>query len=65
MKLVYQILSLAPAPLFFVGFVYNIIQPVSICGAWPYEMTVMWLVMALAHMTPWVIWLQQRNFTRN
>ena len=65
MKLVYQILSLAPAPFFLVGLVYNLSHHQMICGVGNYEMAVMWAVMALAHITPWIIWWQQRNFSRN
>ena len=65
MKQIYQILSLAPAPLFLVGLVYNLSHPLTVCGVGNYEMAVMWAVMALAHITPWIIWWQQRNFTRN
>lgn len=65
MKQIYQISSLAPAPLFLVGLVYNLLYHQSICGMDNYEMAVMWAVMALAHTTPWIIWWQQRNFARN
>lgn len=65
MKLVYQTVSLAPAPLFLLGFVFSLINPMPICGSWPYEMSAMWAVMTLAHTTPWIIWWQQRNFSRN
>jgi len=60
MRLLYQTLNLAPAPLFFIGFIYSILY--SHHG---WEMPVMWLVMCLAHVTPWIIWFQQKNFTGN
>ena len=65
MRNLYQILSLSPAPLFFLGFIYSAINPMHICSSWPYEMSLMWLVMFLAHLTPWLLWFQQRNLTRN
>ena len=65
MKRIYQILTLAPAPAFLVGLVYNLAYPVPFCGAGNYEMAAMWAIMALAHTTPWIIWLQQRNFSRD
>jgi hypothetical protein len=65
MKHVYQTLSLAPAPAFFIGLIWNLSQSQSMCGAGNYEMAVMWAVMALAHTTPWIIWWQQRNFSRD
>ena len=65
MKRIYQILSLAPAPMFLMGLVWNLTSPPAMCGIGNYEMAVMWAVMALAHATPWIIWWQQRNFSRN
>ena len=64
MRNIYHFLSLAPAPLFLLGFIYSIINPSHACGH-DYSMSVMWLVMMLAHLTPWLIWSQQRNLTRN
>jgi hypothetical protein len=64
MKLLYQALSLLPAPLFLAGAIYSVLHTPAMCGAFPYEMTVMWFVMMLAHLTPWLIWWQQRDFTR-
>jgi len=64
MKIIYTILSLAPAPTFFLGFLYSIYAPSPMCGH-DYSMTVMWLTMSLAHTLPWFLRWQQRNFTRN
>ena len=64
MRYLYQFLNLAPAPLFFVGFLYSVINPPALCTAFPYEMALMWFIMTLAHLTPWIIWWQQRNFSR-
>ena len=64
MRNIYQILSLAPAPLFLLGFVYSLVNPSHACGH-DYSMSAMWFVMFLAHLTPWLIWSQQRNLTRN
>jgi hypothetical protein len=65
MRYVYHTLNLAPAPLFLLGFVFSMINPMPICGSWPYEMSAMWAVMFLAHVTPWILWFKQRHFTRN
>lgn len=65
MRLFYQILSLSPAPLFFLGLVYSLANPSNVCGANDYEMAAMWFVMMLAHTTPWLLFWQQRNFTGN
>lgn len=65
MRRFYQILTLAPAPLFLLGFIYSILNTPGLCGAWPYEMASMWFVMFLAHLTPWFMFLQQFKFTRN
>ena len=63
MRKIYTILSLAPAPAFLLGFVYSLFNPSHMCGQ-DYAMTVMWFVMFLAHLTPWLLWSQQRNLTR-
>jgi len=68
MRRIYTLISLAPAPLFFMGLVYNIYG--HFChahdhGNHSWEMTVMWAVMTMAHLSPWILWWQQRNFTRN
>ena len=65
MKLLYQTLTLLPAPLFFLGFLYSVLNPPALCTAFPYEMALMWFVMFLAHLTPWLLWRQQRNLARN
>jgi len=65
MKHIYLFLTLLPAPLFLLGFVVSISNGSSICGMWHWEMPIMWFIMFLAHLTPWLLWWQQRNFTRN
>jgi hypothetical protein len=64
MKTIYNLLTLAPAPMFFVGFLYSLWAPSMICGT-DYSMSVMWFVMMLAHLTPWLLRWQQRHFARN
>jgi hypothetical protein len=64
MRYLYQFLTLAPAPLFLLGFIYSLYAPSQICGT-DYSMTVMWFIMALAHLTPWLLWWQQQHFTRD
>jgi hypothetical protein len=56
------ILSLGAMPLFVAGAVYSVFNP-SICGT-SYEMTAMWIIMALAHLTPWLLFYQQ-HFARD
>lgn len=56
------ILSLGAMPAFAAGAIYSLLTP-SLCGT-TYEMTVMWLIMALAHTTPWLMFYQQ-HFARN
>jgi hypothetical protein len=60
MRFIYTALSLLPAPLFALGFIYSVLY-----SHHSWEMPLMWFIMALAHTTPWLLWLQQRNFTRN
>jgi hypothetical protein len=62
MRKLNTVLSLSPAPLFVAGAVYSLFNP-SLCGA-SYEMTVMWVIMALAHTAPWFLFYQQ-HFTRD
>jgi hypothetical protein len=64
MRTLYTILSLAPAPLFFAGFVYSLLAPSHMCGT-DYSMTAMWLIMCLAHCVPWLLRAQQYYLTRN
>ena len=64
MRIIYQISSLLPAPLFLLGFIISILNPMHICSSWPYEMAVMWFVMFLAHLTPWLLRAQQFYLTR-
>ena len=64
MKTIYTVLSLSPAVLFFLGFVHSLYSPSYMCGT-DHSMSIMWFVMMIAHLTPWLIWWQQRNFTRN
>jgi len=65
MRIFYLIINLAPAPLFFLGFMLSLFMPAAICGSWAHEMTVMWAVMTMAHLSPWLLWFQQRNFARD
>lgn len=61
----YTVLSLAPAPIFLAFGFISLSSVPALCGSFPYEMTVMWFVMALAHTPPWIIALQQFYFSRN
>lgn len=51
--------SLAPAPIFFIGALLSYFY--SHHGM---EMLVMWLVMCMAHISPWLMWWQQRAFQK-
>ena len=64
MRALYTILSLAPAPLFFLGFVWSVYSPSPHCGH-DFQMPAMWLIMSLAHCLPWLLRWQQKNLTRN
>jgi hypothetical protein len=67
MRTLYTFLTLTPAPLFALGLVYSIINlnHSPVCGAHSWEMPIMWFVMMLAHLTPWILRFQQRNLTRD
>jgi len=55
-------ISLAPMPLFVAGAVYSYLNP-SMCGA-ANEMLLMWIVMAAAHVSPWIMYLEQRRYRK-
>jgi hypothetical protein len=65
MRIIYSVLTLLPAPVFLALGVYSSLQTPSICGAFPYEMSLMWFLMCLAHLTPWILRFQQHYLTRN
>jgi hypothetical protein len=56
--------SLAPAPTFLIGAIWSFTNTHHACGGLTWEMPVMWLVMALAHVSPWLMWWQQRKFQK-
>ena len=64
MRTLYFILTLAPAPLFFAGFIWSLLAPSVHCGQ-DWQMPAMWLIMALAHTLPWAQRIQQYYLTRN
>ena len=55
-----QFLSLAPAPLFFLMGVREYFTDSMVCGAVG-SMTAMWLLMAVAHCLPWIVFWQSRQ----
>jgi hypothetical protein len=61
-KLINLAVSLSPFPLFVAGAVYSYMYP-SICG-YTNEMLVMWIIMAVAHVSPWIVYLEQRRYRR-
>lgn len=63
MRQLHMFLSLAPAPLFALGLVWSFFD-IYTGHSHSWQMSVMWFVMALAHVTPWIIWRQQRDLAR-
>ena len=61
-RIVNLTVSLAPMPMFAAGAVYSWFTP-SMCGA-HYEMLIMWVVMAFAHVGPWIAYFEQRHYRR-
>jgi len=59
MKRINTFFSLAPAPIFLLGALISYLN--SHHGI---EMPVMWLTMCLAHISPWLMWWQQRYFQK-
>lgn len=60
-----QFFSLAPAPVFFAGFLFSINNPMTdICGAMSWEMPLMWILMSAAHASPWLMWYQQKKYQK-
>jgi hypothetical protein len=53
-----QLLTYAPAPIFFVMGIYStlISQHNHMCGGTMWEMPLMWFLMALTHSYPWVVY---------
>jgi hypothetical protein len=65
MKKINLFFSLSPAPIFFIGAVLSYLYTHNnICGGFFLEMPIMWLVMSLAHISPWLMWWQQRKFQK-
>jgi hypothetical protein len=65
MKFWYTIVTLAPTPLFLLGFVYSLFTAAPQCGTSDYSMSAMWLIMALAHTPPWILRCQQLYLARH
>ena len=63
MKIINTLFSLAPAPLFLLGGILSLmLNPHAAHSHIPYEMPIMWFIMFLAHLSPWLIWYQQRSY---
>jgi hypothetical protein len=60
-KLLNQFFSLAPLPIMLAGAVYSFFHTGSVCGMTNYEMTIMWLAMAFAHVGPWLFFYQSKK----
>jgi hypothetical protein len=61
-RMINTAISLAPMPLFVAGAVYSYLNP-SMCGA-ANEMLLMWVVMAMAHVSPWIMYWEQRRYRK-
>jgi hypothetical protein len=68
MRKVNLFFSLAPSPLFFLGFLWSLYNmnhmQSTMCGGSHWEMPVMWLVMSVAHISTWLMWYQQRRYQK-
>jgi hypothetical protein len=64
MKLINQIVSLAPTPLFFIGGVVSWFNMSHTCGGLSWEMPIMWFVMSLAHVGNWIVFLERRRYVK-
>jgi hypothetical protein len=65
MRMINTFFSLAPAPLFLMGFIYSMFsQDHSHMNHFEWEMPAMWLIMAAAHVTPWLMWYQQKQYQK-
>ncbi len=65
MRLIYRFVTLAPMPLFLLGFLASVFFMDPVCGAISWEMPAMWLIMALAHLQPWILICQQLYLSRH
>jgi len=65
MKNINLFFSLFPALVFLLGAAVSYAYSHhNLCGAFTLEMPIMWLIMAAAHVTPWLMWWQQRKFQK-
>jgi hypothetical protein len=48
-----QLLKYLPTPVFLAGFIWSIVSPPLICGH-DLSMPLMWLLMSLAHLPPYI-----------
>jgi len=65
MKNINLFFSLFPAPVFLLGAAVSYAYSHhNLCGAFTLEMPIMWLIMAAAHVSPWLMWWQQRKFQK-
>jgi hypothetical protein len=55
--------SLAPAPTFLLGFIYSVWSQDHMHHA-NWEMPAMWLIMCFAHLSPWLMWYQQKKYQK-
>jgi len=60
-RLFNQFVSLAPMPIMLAGAVWSYFYTTSVCGMSNWEMTLMWLAMAFAHLGPWLFFYQSKK----
>ena len=66
MKKINTVLSLLPAPMFLLLGIWSYLgNHGHTCHHFPYEMTVMWFAMFVAHLSPWLFWYHLRNYSVN
>jgi hypothetical protein len=60
------LLSLAPMPMFFAGAIYSYFFGINICSysGIVNEMLLMWIIMGIAHISPWLAWWEQRKYQK-
>ncbi len=61
MRTVNTFFSLAPAPIFLLG---AVVSYYTHSHHSTLEMPLMWLIMSIAHISPWLMWWQQRKFQK-
>jgi hypothetical protein len=58
-----QLVIYTPAPIFFLFGVYSVIasQHNHMCGGSQWEMPLMWFLMSVSHLYPWIVYFEQQS----